>query len=323
MVRCQLNTKDAVSDCLHSSNTLKAFDEIHYNIKDRIAGIIAGNILGDMLGTPLEGKITENRARPFKLPETTVKLLKKHLKEYNCNIYTDDTSMLLALTDSILEKGGIDKENELKKYQEWFFEGRYTPDGKAFGYGKTTKMAIVEGVPGTQRTDNGNGALMRSSIISCVFYNRSKEFIQKASAESASVTHAHPVSIFTNIIYNIILRDLILGNSLETAMNYAYQNYYNVIEDINDIFFEPIHYHVTGYAVTTLQTALWLNLESNSFEEAVLKAVYLGGDADTIAAVTGAIAGGIYGYNSISEQLKLLLRPIIEKYKFLHHFFTY
>lgn len=318
-----MNNKDAVSDCLHSANTLKAFDEINYNIKDRIAGIIAGNILGDMLGAPFEGKNIENRARPFTLPEPPDKLLKKHLKQYNCTIYTDDTSMLLALTDSILEKGAIDRVNELKKYQEWFFKGKYTPEGKAFGYGKTVKYAIVEETPGTQRTDNGNGALMRSSIISCVFYNRSKEFVERASAESASVTHAHPVSIFTNIIYNIILRDLILGNSLETAMNYAYQNYYNVIEDINDIFFEPIHYHVSGYAVSTLQTALWLNLESKSFEEAVLKAVYLGGDADTIAAITGAIAGGIYGYSSIQEQLKSLLKPILEKYQFLQQFFNY
>lgn len=153
------------------------------------------------------------------------------------------------------------------------------------------------------------------------FYNRSREFIEKSSAESASVTHAHPVAIFTNIIYNIILRDLILGNSLEEALNYAYKYYYNVIEDINDIFFEPIYYQVTGYAVSTLQTAIWINFESSSFEEAITKAISLGGDTDTIAAVTGAIAGGIYGYLSIPDILKQLLQPLMEKYKFLRRFF--
>ncbi|MGB9732076.1 MULTISPECIES: ADP-ribosylglycohydrolase family protein [Calditerrivibrio] len=316
-----MTNKDAVSDCLHSSHTLEALNEINNYIKDRIAGIIAGNIIGDMLGAPLEGRLVENRKRPIKLSESPDVLLKNHLSNYNCTIYTDDTSMLLALTDSLSEKGAADKDNEYKKYRNWFFKGEYTPFGKAFGYGRTTKRAIEENIPGNQRTDNGNGALMRSSVISCFFYNRSREFIEKSSAESASVTHSHPVAIFTNIIYNIILRDLILGNSLEEALNYAYKYYYNVIEDINDIFFEPIYYQVTGYAVSTLQTAIWLNLESSSFEEAITKAISLGGDTDTIAAVTGAIAGGLYGYSSIPEILKQLLQPLIEKYTFLKRFF--
>jgi len=316
-----LNNKDAVSDCLHSSYTLDALNEINCYIKDRAAGIIAGNIIGDMLGAPLEESFVENRARPITLPEPADILLKKHLSSHNCTLYTDDTSMLLALTDSLSEKGAVDKDNEYRKYSNWFFNGEYTPFGKAFGYGRTTMRAIVEKSPGNQRTDNGNGALMRSSVISCFFYNRSREFIEKSSAESASVTHAHPVAIFTNIIYNIILRDLILGNSLEEALNYAYKYYYNVIEDINDIFFEPIYYQVTGYAVSTLQTAIWINFESSSFEEAITKAISLGGDTDTIAAVTGAIAGGIYGYLSIPDILKQLLQPLMEKYKFLRRFF--
>jgi len=312
-----LNNKDSVSDCLHSPVTLKAVYEVTENIKDKIAGIIAGNILGDMLGAPFEGEKRENTKRPIILPDTPQKILKKHVERYRCNIYTDDTSMLLALTESIIEKGLVDKDDQLNRYRMWLFKGEYTPEGKAFGYGKTTRQAIMDGIPGKQRTDNGNGALMRSSVISCFFYNRSKEFLEKGSADSASVTHAHPVAIFSNIIYNIILRELILGRDLETAISYAYQNYYNIIEDINDIFFEPIYYQTSSYVVTTLQTALWINLESSSFEEALIKSISLGGDADTIGAVTGAIAGGIYGYHQIPAYLKEILKPLIKRYHFL------
>ena len=58
----------------------------------------------------------------------------------------------------------------------------------------------------------------------------------------------------------------------------------------------------TGYVVTTLETALWCFDHSESFEEAVLKAVNLGGDADTIAAVTGQIAGAYYGVEEIPKR---------------------
>lgn len=55
----------------------------------------------------------------------------------------------------------------------------------------------------------------------------------------------------------------------------------------------------SGYVVDTLEAALWAVGGTNSFEEAVLKAVNLGGDADTVGAVAGQIAGAIWGYQTI------------------------
>ncbi|MCX8084745.1 MAG: ADP-ribosylglycohydrolase family protein [Calditerrivibrio sp.] len=312
-----LSNSDAVSDCLHSKKVTEVLGEVIRETSDRVKGVIAGNIIGDMLGLPFEGKSIGDCKRPILLPRAPDILLKEHLQNYKCDLYSDDTSMLLALTESLLEKGCVDKKNELIKYRQWLFEGKYTPEGRAFGYGKTTYKAVVEGVPAGTRKDNGNGALMRSSILSCFFYNRSNEFLERVSAESTSVTHGHPVSIFTNIIYNILLKDLILGKNLLDAIEDVYKRYYNLIEDINEIFFEPLFYKNTAYVVTTLQTAIWLNLESHSFMEAILKAVYLGGDADTIAAVTGAIAGAIYGFCAIPEELRVLIKPVYEKYSFL------
>jgi ADP-ribosyl-[dinitrogen reductase] hydrolase len=57
----------------------------------------------------------------------------------------------------------------------------------------------------------------------------------------------------------------------------------------------------SGYVVDTLEAAFWAVAESGTFEEAVLKAVNLGDDADTVGAVTGQVAGAIWGYSGIPE----------------------
>ncbi|MBC7078058.1 MAG: ADP-ribosylglycohydrolase family protein, partial [Synergistales bacterium] len=54
-----------------------------------------------------------------------------------------------------------------------------------------------------------------------------------------------------------------------------------------------------GYVIHTLEAAIWCLYQSNSFPEVVLKAVNLGGDSDTTAAVTGALAGIMYGFRAI------------------------
>ena len=68
--------------------------------------------------------------------------------------------------------------------------------------------------------------------------------------------------------------------------------------------FSDVGIRSTGYVVDTLQASIWATLNSNSFEEAILKAVNLGDDADTVGAVTGQIAGSIYGYSNIPSHFK-------------------
>ncbi|MEF3253952.1 MAG: ADP-ribosylglycohydrolase family protein, partial [Deferribacterales bacterium] len=238
-----MNNKDRVSDCLHSKNTLNSIKETTSLIADRVRGMIAGNILGDMVGLPLEGMKPTLKSTPIILEKIeAARLIQEHLAKYNCNIYSDDTSMFIALIYSLLEKGKVDKENELNHYRKWLLSGKYTPDGKPFGYGKTTYKAVTTGAPGSTREENGNGALMRSSIITAFYLDKSDKTLEEASAESASVTHAHPISIFSNIIYNILLKYTILGKPLHRTIDELYDKFRDVMPDINDIFFDPIIY---------------------------------------------------------------------------------
>jgi ADP-ribosylglycohydrolase len=57
-----------------------------------------------------------------------------------------------------------------------------------------------------------------------------------------------------------------------------------------------------GYVVDTLEAALWCVLTTDSYRECVLKAVNLGGDTDTVAAIAGGLAGALYGYNAIPKE---------------------
>ncbi|WP_277985884.1 ADP-ribosylglycohydrolase family protein, partial [Staphylococcus condimenti] len=59
--------------------------------------------------------------------------------------------------------------------------------------------------------------------------------------------------------------------------------------------------HSSGYVVDTLEAVLWCVGNSDNFKDAVLKAVNLGGDTDTVGSITGSIAGLLYGYQAIPE----------------------
>lgn len=306
--------KDTVSDCLHSKETLNVLSELQNNISDKIKGCIAGNIIGDMLGLPLKGKVISSRRSPFTLPADPLQIITEHIAKYDCISYGETVSMLTALYSSLLEKKKVDKENELFHYRKWLTEGKYTQNGKATCISKTVKEAVLSGKPGTTREDNDSGALKRSSVLICFYLNLSSKTLEDAAGESASVTHAHPVAIFSNIIYLKLLKELISGKTMEDAMTDAYNQYYNIIPDINDIFFEPIHYQTADYVVSMLQSAVWLNIESKSFEEAIAKALSLGGNTDIICAVAGAVAGAIYGYNMIPQLCKNLLINAIPQF---------
>ncbi|BAI81623.1 conserved hypothetical protein [Deferribacter desulfuricans SSM1] len=315
---------DKVSDCMQKTETQSVFNELEKTKKDKIAGMIAGNIIGDMLG------ITQEGCFPTIKPYPPIKLEGEYQKNIiggghlnlNAGDWSDDTSMLIALATSLDEKRVVDENSERKHYLKWFYNGEYSSTNTAIGIGKTTYKALKTGKPQKDRLSNGNGALMRSSIITAYYLDKTDKELIEDSAKSASVTHGHPIALFTNSIYNLLLKYLILNYPLEEALEKVKNTFYDIIEDINPIFEEPDIYTTTPYCVTTLQTAIWLNMESKNFEEAVLKAINIGGDTDTIGAVTGAIAGAIYGFESIPKRFKkYLFKPPLTKYTSIMKFF--
>ena len=178
-----------------------------------------------------------------------------------------------------------------------------------------------------EERSNGNGSLMR--IHPFVMYATATflkgneeghwlwmECIKRASA----LTHAHDRSIMGCYIYGYCLSFLLkeaTRESLIAGIKFAGEDldYLPEFEHYNRIFdsnFEKLtidDIKSTGYVVDTLEAALWCILTTNNYRDCVLKAVNLGDDTDTVAAVAGGLAGALYGYNAIpSEWLDMLKR---------------
>ena len=239
--------------------------------------------------------------------------------------WSDDSSMMLCTLASITEKRSLDFHDIMMRFSRWAKEGYLTPHGKAFGIGRTTLKALGRFWHGEEalhcgcssEKDNGNGSLMR--ILPVVLYHSLvkpklsiEEKIYNIHAVS-SLTHAHSRSKIACGIYSFVLEELIRENkkqSVQIGLQKAREYYKNdteiqMYERLFTLPFETVtedNIKSSGYVVDTLEAAIWCVLNSDSYRECVLRAVNLGGDTDTIAAVAGGIAGAIYRFETLPQE---------------------
>lgn len=270
-------------------------------IKDGICGFV----VGDALGVPVEF------TSPKSLQENPIKEMIGY-GTYNMppGTFSDDTSMTLATINSICNKKAIDFEDIQSEFLEWLFNSKYTQYEKTFDYGNTTYNALLNFKNGTNalncgRTndkDNGNGSLMR--ILPLAFIKDiSYETIEKVS----SLTHAHQRSkiacnFYIEIAKSMLLNDLEIIEHVKLASDKIKDYYKNSKElkhftrifnnDLNDV-------KSSGYVIDTFECVIHCLETTNNYKDSVLKAVNLGGDTDTVAAICGGLSGIYYGFSEI------------------------
>ncbi|MEE1295610.1 MAG: ADP-ribosylglycohydrolase family protein, partial [Bifidobacterium sp.] len=161
--------------------------------------------------------------------------------------------------------------------------GVYAVGGVVFDYGNTTAQALSTGRGRDGERDNGNGSLMRA--VPLAFFDVTDDEVRAASA----VTHAHPTSTEACVAYVRAARALLDGGDARAAARAAgYDGVWDRRrEDIRS----------SGYVLDTLPAALWCLATTDSYAACVLAAVNLGDDSDTTAAVAGALAGILYGFD--------------------------
>lgn len=197
--------------------------------------------------------------------------------------WSDDTSMTLATCDSIRACGRVDTGDMLSRFRAWIEDGAYAIDGAVFDYGNTTARALAAGTGCAGERDNGNGSLMR--IAPLAFTGATDDEVRAVSA----ITHAHPVSTGACVDMVHVMRALVAGASLAEAVPD-----YEVLLAASEKDLRS-----GGFVRDTYCAALWCLAVSGSYEECVLRAVNLGDDTDTTAAVAGALAGIAYGIEGI------------------------
>lgn len=271
-------------------------------VKDGIIGLI----VGDALGVPVE---FERRSSLQENPVTTMEGYGTYHQPPGT--WSDDSSMTLATITSIVNKKGIDYTDIIDEFCNWFYHSKHTPHDEVFDIGITTRLALEQYHDGysiyscgiNDERSNGNGSLMR--ILPLAYQdNIDYEVIENVSG----LTHAHKRSKIACVLYIEIARsmlknDLSIREHIDNACDKIKEYYEGNIElnHFTNIFEDTLDENVDsgGYVIHTFESVVYCLETTDSYKDAVLKAVNLGRDTDTVAAICGGLAGIYYGYDSI------------------------
>ncbi len=286
---------------------------------DRARGALIGLAVGDALGAAVEF-----RPPGSFIPVTGYRSGGPH--RLNPGEWTDDTSLALALADSIATVGW-DTNDQAERYVQWWNTGKYSVNGRCFDIGITTSRALERfvatknAVTSGDRSEraSGNGSIMRLAPVPIRYANLYPDKLDELSrlAEESSIpTHASDQCVSACRYLGIVLAALIHGEDRDAVLCTDWKP----LKQLNDI--KPLHPLIqevtqgsfrhkqppaiegSGWVVKSLEASLWAFHGANTFEEAVLKAVNLGDDADTTAAVCGQLAGAYWGESGIPESLR-------------------
>ena len=281
------------------------------DVRDRIAGALYGVAVGDALGAPLEFMNKEEILRKHGL--VTEMIGGGWLKVVPGEV-TDDTQMTLCVARGICRNPDNPVPEIGKEFIAWYA-------GRPKDVGATINMAIqnklvgeIEWIDAARLTHEqmggksaGNGALMRT-VYPGLYYTDTTVAIKTAGA-IAQMTHWDKKSTEACILYTEMINLIIESVNKEQAL----QIIRGVLQGSEYSLKIRKQLNPTGYVVDSFNCALHSIAATGTFEEAIIEAANLGGDADTIAAITGGLAGAIYGYREIPERWIQALDPKIRK----------
>ena len=271
--------------------------------QDRALGAMLGLAVGDALGTTLEFSARDSRPRlrdmtgggPFRLA---------------AGQWTDDTAMALALLDSLRSNPRLDETDLMQRFVAWHERGSYSCTGSCFDIGITTRAALARfkrsGDPLAGSSDPmsaGNGSLMRLAPVAICHWEDSDRLGEVAARQSRT-THAAPQALDSCVMFAQMLAAAILGQSRGTVLRAQDIRVAEPVAAIMKGSWRAKHraqIESSGYVAHSLEAAIWCVARTATFEDAVLLAANLGDDADTTAAITGQLAGALYGARAIPD----------------------
>lgn len=255
--------------------------------RDACLGALVGLAVGDALGTTLEF------AERDSLPPVTFMVGGGpfHLAPGQ---WTDDTSMALCLGESLLAFPGLDGLDCTARWSRWWHQGENSVTGRCFDIGNQTSGALADwerGVAPGPTGNAGNGGIMRLAPAFIRWHSDHDE-ARRVAVEQSRLTHHNPLCDQAAAdMVDVLFRAMDQGEAARQGLGEA-----AVLSR------QRAEVRSTGFVVHTWEAALWSVARAASFREAVLTAVNLGKDSDTVGAVAGQVAGALWGLSGIPAE---------------------
>jgi len=269
-----------------------------------------GAIIGDVAGSYPE--VLEINAKKDKIKRSVIErklIMYKSVSLFTENSScTDDSVLTCAIADAILNNK--DYGTTLKEYGL-----REIDMGKDL-YGRSRfGKSFTQWITGDYIGDSyGNGSAMRISPVGFLFDDLDK--IKEESYKATMPSHNHPEALNAAEAIAVSIYMLNCKMSKEELKKYIERHYFSLKFNLEDLRED---YQFTSKAIGSVPQAIYCFLVSNDFEDAIRTAISIGGDTDTIAAITGSLAEAYYGVPSeLIEQVKPYIKdymfPVIEQF---------
>jgi ADP-ribosyl-[dinitrogen reductase] hydrolase len=283
--------------------------------REKLKSAVYGFAVGDAMGVPYEFISREQMD-----VSPAIDMIGNGTHNQPPGIWSDDTSMMLCVLENLSEQG--DFRTLSGKFLNWYENAAYTATNAVFDVGITVASALdsirdgqaPEHAGATDDWSAGNGSLMRS--LPYAFLTDINEVVDRVYAEN-TITHALDICSEASLYYILALRCLIEGGNKISIPGYVTEQL-AAIEESHSLQFVQLKTRTrlfqpdfialdrkeirsTGYVVHTIEACMWCFLRTDNYKDAVLAAVNLGEDTDTVAALTGGLAGIYYDLKDIPE----------------------
>lgn len=212
---------------------------------------------------------------------------------------TDDTTMSLALGESILAAGGVDATAAARAFDAWM-------RGKPVDIGNTVRRNLITfrqtGNPQAPASehDAGNGAAMRVLPVALACYGQPEKTSIFANRAQAHVTHHNALSDAACETLILMVQDFLAGRDV---VDVERQRAEKLVSQYPVFAYDQKRRdNPSGYVVDTMQAVLQSFFATETFEDCLLDVVNRGGDADTTGAIAGMLAGARYGKEAIPKR---------------------
>ncbi|MGV9590177.1 ADP-ribosylglycohydrolase family protein [Streptomyces tendae] len=271
----------------------------------RAAGAVVGSAVGDALGGPFEFGPQGAYSARFPTPGGVGEMCGGG--GWDRGEATDDTQMAVLVAESLLEQKGLDLPDIFARFQRW-------AASEPKDIGLQTEDVLTNGMPWdlaaaihfqVNRRAAGNGSLMRASTSAVYFAAAGQQATMDAARRIAALTHGDRAAWEGTAIFHELVRLLLDGHTepltaLDDILVLVHPDHRGRYATVLSPDWHPDQAtEFNGAVWPCLGSALWALRTTTSFEDAIRAAIDLGGDTDTVAAVTGGLAGAYYGLDAI------------------------